>query len=519
MIIVAPHSEKSHSEFPRHCYKRTTTEQQTMSTIKVNVKWGKQKFDNIELNLNEPPLTFKNQLFSLTGVLPEKQKIMLKGGLLKDDSDWSKFGIKEGHVFMLVGTAEENLVKPPSEKTVFVEDMSEDQTAAAAAIYPPGLVNLGNTCYMNSTVQCFKAVPELRTALKKYKESSNTQDTTVALTAQARDLFGNMKRSHAPVNPLTFLLTLRSAFPQFNQTGNNGQHMQQDAEECWTQLMLNLSKKLDKFGAKEGEKASLTENAVNQLFSGDVVSTMTNTESAEEAALESVDTFIKLPCHISNSTNYLLEGLKEGMQEKITKNSSVLGREAEFLKTSKISRLPYYLTIQFVRFFWKSTEQTKAKILKPVEYPMTLDMYELCSEDLKQQLMPKRREAHEIEDKIQEHAKKPKTEKSDKMEVDSKPKDEAEEQADYDPLTFKNETGFYELSAVLTHKGRSADSGHYVAWVKDRNDTWLKFDDDTVTPVPAEEVKKLSGKGGGDWHIAYLALYKSKPFPTVPTDQ
>lgn len=27
-------------------------------------------------------------------------------------------------------------------------------------------------------------------------------------------------------------------------------------------------------------------------------------------------------------------------------------------------------------------------------------------------------------------------------------------------------TGVYELVAVLTHKGRSADSGHYVAWVK-----------------------------------------------------
>lgn len=27
-------------------------------------------------------------------------------------------------------------------------------------------------------------------------------------------------------------------------------------------------------------------------------------------------------------------------------------------------------------------------------------------------------------------------------------------------------TGVYDLVAVLTHKGRSADSGHYVGWVK-----------------------------------------------------
>lgn len=30
-------------------------------------------------------------------------------------------------------------------------------------------------------------------------------------------------------------------------------------------------------------------------------------------------------------------------------------------------------------------------------------------------------------------------------------------------------TGIYDLVAVLTHKGRSADSGHYVAWVKQDN--------------------------------------------------
>lgn len=35
--------------------------------------------------------------------------------------------------------------------------------------------------------------------------------------------------------------------------------------------------------------------------------------------------------------------------------------------------------------------------------------------------------------------------------------------------TPPNQTGFYELVSVLTHKGRSADSGHYVAWVKQQD--------------------------------------------------
>ena len=35
-------------------------------------------------------------------------------------------------------------------------------------------------------------------------------------------------------------------------------------------------------------------------------------------------------------------------------------------------------------------------------------------------------------------------------------------------------TGIYDLAAVLTHKGRSADSGHYVAWVKQENGSFFE---------------------------------------------
>lgn len=49
----------------------------------VNVKWGKEKFDAVELNTEEPPMVFKAQLFALTGVQPDRQKVMVKGGTLK----------------------------------------------------------------------------------------------------------------------------------------------------------------------------------------------------------------------------------------------------------------------------------------------------------------------------------------------------------------------------------------------------------------------------------------------------
>lgn len=153
----------------------------------VNVKWGKRKLDNIEVNTAEPPLVFKMQLYSLTGVLPERQKsminpslrhkccdlmilslVMVKGGVLKDDADWNALGIKDGHSFMMMGSAEAEIPKEPEQKPVFVEDLNPDDVQAMDVVgYPAGLENLGNTCYMNSTLQCLRSVPELGETLKK----------------------------------------------------------------------------------------------------------------------------------------------------------------------------------------------------------------------------------------------------------------------------------------------------------------------------------------------------------------
>ena len=49
----------------------------------VNVKWGKQKFESVEVNTDEAPEVFQAQMFALSGVPPERQKIMAKGKALK----------------------------------------------------------------------------------------------------------------------------------------------------------------------------------------------------------------------------------------------------------------------------------------------------------------------------------------------------------------------------------------------------------------------------------------------------
>ncbi|ONK68574.1 uncharacterized protein A4U43_C05F13490 [Asparagus officinalis] len=48
-------------------------------------------------------------------VPPERQKIMLKGGLLKDDADWLTLGVKDGQKLMMMGTTKDKK-KPQSSR-------------------------------------------------------------------------------------------------------------------------------------------------------------------------------------------------------------------------------------------------------------------------------------------------------------------------------------------------------------------------------------------------------------------
>lgn len=61
-----------------------------------------------------------------------------------------------------------------------------------------------------------------------------------------------------------------------------------------------------------------------------------------------------LKCNITAEVNHLSEGLKIAMQEDREKNSTSLGRSALWKGESKATQLPPHLTVQFVRFFWKT---------------------------------------------------------------------------------------------------------------------------------------------------------------------
>lgn len=424
---------------------------------------------------------------------------------MKDDADLTKLNIKPNHAFMMLGTAGE-LPKGPETPKKFLEDLPDSQAGVVANV-PPGLVNLGNTCYMNSTLQAMRTIPELKQALARHPSNN------IDLTAELKSLYRAMDSSGRSTVPATFLNALRQRFPQFAERGDDGHFKQQDAEEVWTQLLYTLREALKVQGDSDT-------TVVDKYMAGSFETETKSDEAPEEGSQKGSEEFLKLDCHISISTNYLKDGLTASLEESFDKRSETLGRDAVYKRTKRVTRLPKYLTVQYMRFFWRRDTQKKSKILRKVTFPRELDVTDLCSDDLKKKVIPVREKLVEFrkeEEDKRRSAKKARldsgTSRTDPVTAEEKAKyrEEIEKVTD---ASLKNDDGcnpsaLYELSAIVTHQGASADSGHYQCFVRhaDEEGKWWRFNDDKVSTVDDAKIDSLSG--GGESDAALILLYRA----------
>ena len=571
--------------------------------VELLVKWGKESYQ-----FSYDPAGGYSQLTSTleekTNVPVDRMKLMAKSkglwkGVLKPDTvvDWDKAAAATNGAplnVLLMGSAAK--LTGPTKKTVFLEDLPPEEVAKVAE--PAGLNNLGNTCYLNSVVQCLRAIPSLRNGMATVasdsapsanSNSSNANPAHRILIQALQRTLEQLDRQTDAVSPFPLVQATKLSFPQFAGTGPHGQPQQQDAEEFYSAILNVVSQETSGSSKLQAALPNTPEqdflgatNVVDALFGLKLKETLVCDEvpDGKEPPTVSYDLHRKLVCNIQgggaaagSTTNvtHIAEGIMLALQEgHIEKHSTVLDRNASWTRTQRVARLPPIVTVQFGRFYWKATPDSedhagvKCKIMKPVTFQSTLDMYEFCTEDVQKVLGKARRAALLAEEDrvtkklkgMEEENNKATAEKSaEPMETEKIANGNVEgddeedaalkaalamsmdtdipttqaatavEEADppIGPGLPKDFQGIYDLFAVVTHKGRDADGGHYMAWVKaahqpekltkigdtnQDNEEWFVYDDDEVSPCKTEDILKL--KGGGDWHMSYLNFYRAK---------
>lgn len=469
------------------------------------------------VDLSDTHEAFRSAIHHATGIPVDRMKVMLRSGLMRDRTDLTQQGWTDGSVVTVIGNAGP-LPAAPAAALAFVEDMADAFTPLSQS--PAGLINLGQTCYLNSCLQMLKSITPLRTALTSYTASSQT--TEGLLTAQIRDAFMAMESSSAePFAPLVLLSALRLLNPQFAERDTHGNFAQQDAGEAWTQIIAALRATLT---STEQDR-----DVIEDLMGIDISHTLRCVQAPEETPSTAYERSLQLSCNISVSTNFLMSGIQKNLDQEVEKTSPSLGRAATYHQVSRVSRLPAFLAVHMVRFYWRRDVQKKAKIMRAVQFPLQLDLLDIVTDEMRAQLGPINAIVKQVMKERDDRARAAKRYRGTQPDAGVNEAARRAEEKDriegaiaaqaLDLSRVGNPSAIYELCALVTHKGASADSGHYIGWTRkdDGNEvpvppeehSWYCFDDDKVSIVDTNRVLNLNG--GGEDSVAYILLYRAVP--------
>lgn len=100
-------------------------------------------------------------------------------------------------------------------------------------------------------------------------------------------------------------------------------------------------------------------NVIDTLLGLEMEERLECMEAPEEEPAVKRELARRVVCNIqggggsTTQVNYINEGIALGLEGEVNKTSPTLGREAVYRRVQRIARLPKYLCVQFMRFFWK----------------------------------------------------------------------------------------------------------------------------------------------------------------------
>ncbi|XP_065207290.1 ubiquitin carboxyl-terminal hydrolase 8-like isoform X2 [Planococcus citri] len=337
--------------------------------------------------------------------------------------------------------------KPSNDDQINIYTMLQDRKSR-------GLRNLGNTCYMNSILQCLSHTDHLRIniCLLSEKFSNPKSKTRGWFAREVRNIIKQLwQEEHGSVS----CQMLKNMVGEHRESfrGNN----QQDSHEFLTILIDWLHEDLNEpqpvqflKGADErsGEKAwgefcSKNNSKIRQYFYGQQKSTVSCNICEKESVTFEPFSNLSLPIPSSTENCSLYQCLR-----LYTSNEHITGWQCPACKSPRsatkkldITRLPPYLVIHFKRF---TSDGHCEKRSTNVDFPDKLDMSSYI-------------------------------------------------------IGKEHRNRKFELYAVSNHIG-SMNHGHYTAYCRNSaNKTWYKCDDDYVNEMDSNRVVSQS---------AYIVFYQ-----------
>ncbi|XP_032079368.1 ubiquitin carboxyl-terminal hydrolase 47 isoform X4 [Thamnophis elegans] len=376
-----------------------------------------------------------------------------------------------------------------------------------------GLVNQAMTCYLNSLLQTLYMTPEFRNALYRWEFEDSEEDPVTSIPYQLQRLF----------------VLLQTSKKRAIETTDVTRSFGWDSSEAWQQHdVQELCRVM--FDALE-QKWKQTEQAdlINQLYQGKLKDYVRCLECGYESWR--IDTYLDIPLVIrpygaNQAFASVEEALHAFIQPEILDGANQYfcercKKKCDARKGLRFLHFPYLLTLQLKRFDFDYTTMHRIKLNDRMTFPEELDMGSFI----------------DIEDE-----KSPQTESC----TDSGAENEGSCHSDQMSNDFSNDDGIdegiclennsaaeriakvvseknsllYELFSVMVHSG-SAAGGHYYACIKSfSDDQWYSFNDQHVSKITHEDIKKTYGGSSGSRGYyssafasstnAYMLIYRLK---------